>query len=467
MSLDLNDYFSLGLESTNQPIENAGMINVFRTPVDTSSANLNRVTFKFPKTGLLTADSMITLQFIRSDSSTATSDLTPNFVNGAIGAIKRTRILINNKSLVDIQIPGLAENVKLYSRNTQVELAERDYKLLGNQFRTFINDQGLESFDTKNTRCLQNSANNKVSIAKNIILQEVSSKVYGIPLRALGAEFLEAAALPVFLLGNREIVLEIEFFSDCQEYVCSPTGSAYNKGDVKVNLANCELVTTHIALPPDTEAKEIAAMQKQPVNYPLLDTYLIKGVVNTVATNVGSTKNESYRINFQNREVHTLQMSVVKPTPVNSRLMGNQFSTSMGDESLQMKVNGLNLFDRPLTVQPLLYQLTTYSEEGRTLKIPYNAWEASNNSINKTTQNTNALYLDYRGGFHYLKVDFSNANSGVFGSGTIMKTATEVEYNITPRTLTNPPQKATNDMLFYASISKLLSIGANQVNISY
>jgi len=127
----------------------------------------------------------------------------------------------------------------------------------------------------------------------------------------------------------------------------------------------------------------------------------------------------------------------------------------------------LNLFDRPLTVQPLLYQLTTYSEEGRTLKIPYNAWEASNNSINKTTQNTNALYLDYRGGFHYLKVDFSNANSGVFGSGTIMKTATEVEYNITPRTLTNPPQKATNDMLFYASISKLLSIGANQVNISY
>jgi hypothetical protein len=32
MSLDLNDYFSLGLESTNQPIENAGMLNVFQEP---------------------------------------------------------------------------------------------------------------------------------------------------------------------------------------------------------------------------------------------------------------------------------------------------------------------------------------------------------------------------------------------------------------------------------------------------
>jgi hypothetical protein len=160
-------------------------------------------------------------------------------------------------------------------------------------------------------------------------------------------------------------------------------------------------------------------------------------------------------------------MSVVKPTPANSRLMGNQFSTSMGDESLQMKVNGLNLFDRPITVQPLLYQLTTYSEEGRTLKIPLNAWACSNNSLNKTTQNTSALYLDYRGGFHYLKVDFSNANSGVYGSGTIMKTATEIEYNVTPRTNANPDQTATNDMLFYASISKLLTIGANQINISY
>lgn len=467
MSLDLNDYFSLGLESTNTPIENAGMINVFRTPVDTSSANLNRITFKFPKTGLLTADSMITLQFIRGDSSTAQSDLTPNFVNGAIGAIKRTRILINNKTLVDIQRPGLAENVKLYSRNTQVELAERDYKLLGNQFRTFINDSGVEAFDTKNTRCLVNEATGDVNINKNIILQEASSKVYGIPLRSLGAEFLEAAALPVFLLGSREIVLEIEFHSDCQEYVCSPNGSAYTASDVKVNLANCELVTTHIALPPDTEAREVAAMRKKAVNYPLLDTYLIKGVVNTSATTLNDTKNESYRINFQNREVHTLQMSVVKPTPANSRLMGNQFSTSMGDESLQMKVNGLNLFDRPITVQPLLYQLTTYSEEGRTLKIPLNAWAVSNNSLNKTTQNTSALYLDYRGGFHYLKVDFSNANSGVFGSGTIMKTATEIEYNVTPRTNANPDQTATNDMLFYASISKLLTIGANQISISY
>jgi hypothetical protein len=48
-----------------------------------------------------------------------------------------------------------------------------------------------------------------------------------------------------------------------------------------------------------------------------------------------------------------------------------------------------------------------------------------------------------------------------------MKTAAEIDYKITPRTNANPDQTVKNDMFFYVTISKLLSIGANQVNISY
>ena len=467
MSLDLNDYFSLGLESTNQPIENAGMINVFRTPVDTSSTNLNRITFKFPKTGMLTADSMITLQPIVSNSSALASDFTPNFVNGMIGAIKRTRILVDNKTLVDLERPGLCENVKLYSRNTQVELAEKEYKLLGNQFRSKINANGTEDFDILDTRCHRNQNLNTVDIGKNVILHENNSKVYGIPLKHLGADFLEAAALPVFLLGHREMILEIEFFSDCREYVAQPSGAGFNAPDVKINLANCELVTTHVMLPPDVEANEIAAMAKKPVQYPLLDKYVVKGVVDTSGTALNNEKSETYRINFQNREVHNLLICAVNNNLSAKRVVANQGARGLGDENLQMKINGLNLFDRAISAQPMLYQLTTYSEDGRTLKVPYNAWNVTSKSLNSYSQNTDPLYLDYRGQFHYLKVDFSNGNQGVFGSGTVMKTAAEIDYKITPRTNTNPVQRQKLDMFFYPTISKLLSIGANQVNISY
>ena len=167
MSLDLNEYFNLGLESTNQPIENAGLINVFRNPVDTSSSNLNRITFKFPKTGLLTADSMITLQPILSDATATASNFTPNFVNGIIGSIKRTRLLIDGKVLVDLQRPALAQNVKLYSRNTQVELVEKDYKIFGNQFATRTKLDGSEEFNVNETRVFKGTGTD-FSITKNM-----------------------------------------------------------------------------------------------------------------------------------------------------------------------------------------------------------------------------------------------------------------------------------------------------------
>ncbi len=220
-------------------------------------------------------------------------------------------------------------------------------------------------------------------------------------------------------------------------------------------------------LPPAVEEREINAMRSNPVAYPLLDKYVIKGVISPDSVALNNQRNETYRINFQNREVHNLMLCAVNNTPVNKRIVGNQTSRGLGDESLQMKINGLNLFDRPIVSQPLIYQLTTYSEDGRTLKVPLNAYNVTAKSLNAYSQNTDALYLDYRGEMHYLKVDFSNGNSGVFGSGTTMKTAAEIDYKVTPRTDTNPNQRQKMDMFFYVTISKLLTLGANQVNISY
>ena len=469
MSVDLNEYFNLGLDSTNNPIEEAGQINVFRTPVDTSSQNLNRITFKVPKSGLLTADSMLNLQFVLQDTTATDSQFTLNLINGAIGAIKRTRILLDNKVLVDLQKPGLPEIVKLYSRNTQIELAEREYKLMGNQFRSSVDPAGEEILKTSETRYYTNALGVN-SLDRNIILQPESSKVYGIPIKHLGADFLEAASLPVFLLGEREMIIEIEFFKDCREYVCTPDKSGGNTvaaNTAKVVVENCELVTTHIILPSEVEQNEIAAMKNSPVQYPLLDTYLIKGSVNTQPGALGASNNASYRINFQNREVHNLLMCPVDVVPGSDSVLANQRSNSLGKEQLQMKINGQNLFDRPITNQANIYQLTTYSENGRALKLPIGACRVDPLTLANMDQSTQEFYLDYRGGCHYLKVDFSNGNNGVFGSGTLMRQAAVIEQTYVSATNTNPNQKATRDMNFYPTISKLLSIGANKISISF
>lgn len=469
MSVDLNEYFNLGLDSTNNPIEEAGQINVFRTPVDTSSQNLNRITFKVPKSGLLTADSMLNLQFVLQDTTATDSQFTLNLINGAIGAIKRTRILLDNKVLVDLQKPGLPEIVKLYSRNTQIELAEREYKLMGNQFRSSVDPAGEEILKTSETRYYTNQLGVN-SLDRNIILQPESSKVYGIPIKHLGADFLEAASLPVFLLGEREMIIEIEFFKDCREYVCTPDksgGSTVLANTAKVVVENCELVTTHIILPSEVEQNEIAAMKNSPVQYPLLDTYLIKGSVNTQPGALGASNNASYRINFQNREVHNLLMCPVDVVPGSDSVLANQRSNSLGKEQLQMKINGQNLFDRPITNQANIYQLTTYSEHGRALKLPIGACRVDPLTLANMDQSDQDFYLDYRGGTHFVKVDFSNGNNGVFGSGTLMRQAAVIEQTYVSATITNPNQKATRDMFFYPTISKLLSIGANKISISF
>ena len=135
-----------------------------------------------------------------------------------------------------------------------------------------------------------------------------------------------------------------------------------------------------------------------------------------------------------------------------------------------MKINGQNLFDRPITNQANIYQLTTYSENGRALKLPIGAcrvddWTIAN--MKGQTATAQKFYLEYRGGAHYVKVDFSNGNNGVFGSGTLMRQAAVIETTHTPATATNPNQAAVRDMNFYPVISKLLSIGANKIMISF
>ena len=69
MSYNLNEFLQLGMDSEATPV-NSLVMNTIRTPVDVQSgrSGLSKVTFKVPKNGLLTADSMVSLQFIQRNS---------------------------------------------------------------------------------------------------------------------------------------------------------------------------------------------------------------------------------------------------------------------------------------------------------------------------------------------------------------------------------------------------------------
>ena len=468
MSYNLNEFLQLGMDSEATPV-NSLVMNTIRTPVDVQSgrSGLSKVTFKVPKNGLLTADSMVSLQFIQKNSTS--SNVTPNFVSGALGCIERARLVIDNKVLTDLERPSLLEIPKTYSRKTQNEVAEFEYKFLGNQFQTGVNENGQEEFDVEKTRYLitNTPANDVQNVVRYRIGDEDTSRVYGIHLKNLGMEFLEQDSLPVFLLGSREMVLELFFYKDCREYLV-PTSGTMAADDYELNYPNVELVTTHVQLPDEVQSEQLSMLRTQPFMYPLLDNYLVKGTLTTGA--IGAKTSRIFRVNAQNREVHKLLMvnsEISTNIDTAQRVVANQKAVATGTIELQIKSNGLNMYERPITNQSIIYQQSTYAHNGMALKFPYNAFHVNARHA-QIPQSTQHLYLKYKGTQQYLAIDFSNGNGGVYGGGSVQKQAMEIEYSTTPQVNVSPPQENRQfDVNFYLTVSKMLTIGANKVEISF
>ena len=135
-----------------------------------------------------------------------------------------------------------------------------NYKFLGNQFQSTVKaTNGNEVFDINKTRYFSDAAENNdlQNVVRYRPSTEANSHVYGIHLKNLGAQFLEDKSLPVFLLGSREVVLELFIHTDCREYLV-PTQGTLAAADYEVNYETVELVTTHIQLPDEVQAQEIA-----------------------------------------------------------------------------------------------------------------------------------------------------------------------------------------------------------------
>ena len=454
--IDIKSFFKLGLDSTDDAGEEAGLINTIRTPVDTQSRQLNRVTFKVPKIGMLTADSHINLRF-----TTTKNNVGLNILNGALGAIQRFRVLVGNRVLTDIERPALMENVKLYSARTLTHLMDFERKFLGNSFN-------LETDKDDGNFILGDYGNAVVDDAGDVKMQQQilnangEGKTYAIPLKMLGASFLETASLPVFLLGSREMIIEITFEDDCRQYAIQEQITA--KDDVKVDLVNVELISTHVMLNEQTESDQMAGLSKSAAQYPLIDTYLIKavlpaGVNGTKATNL-------YRLNIQNREVHRVLMAYPLLVGSHNDFLANQASDAVGDEVLQVKANGLNIFERPVTNAATIYQLLNYYNGGLSLKVPNQVFNGTKYAMEALSHN--ADYADLLGTQHYVGLDFKNGNNGIQGSGTVMTSALEVEYSNTPNNDSGRGNQAlAHDVFFYVSYSKMLTIGQNMINVSF
>lgn len=478
MSINLQQYFKLGTDTTNDAMDTPAIIQTYRTPTDTVSSLHNKVTIKLPKRGLLTKDSMIIVTPQLNGTFTGTNYPMLNTVNGILGSIKRCTLLIDSKPLVDLEQPSFLETNKLYSRFTTAHLQDYHKFFLGNNFALETNEtsssvdgtRGQEQFKKQHSVMFDDKLTPSKFVSHRDVIG-VANKRYGIYLYQLGFNFLKYNSLPVYLMKDREIELQIEFDTDCRNWCFTNQYNGNNvvelvSNDVGIALQDVELVSVHVLLDEEVEAEQRAMLQQNQVEYNLIESYLIRGTTSRPYDDDTTKQTELYRLNLQNREVHKVltafrQVNMEEGT---DNPLANQRAIAFGDETLNYRVNGTFVFDDDISNDALMYYLNSLYNNGNGLKVSPHAWSNSKLVISQGLADSNTTDF-YRGSFHYIGQDFKT-NPGVFGGGIGFKVPLDIEYSYVNGAV--PDAKLLeHDALFYISASKMLRISANSVMISF
>lgn len=468
---ELNRYFSLGLTNEDDPIEDDIVMNTIRTPPNTKSSSFNRVIFEIPKVGLLTKDSGIMIQPRVSASSTNTSsNIALNIVNGVLGCVKRATLNIDGKELTNIENPSLVETNRLYSRNTPARMFDYQNVVLGSAFSVVNLSEGFKTATSEGVEILDSEqsvvrhSKGDTFVCKNGLTTSANNK-YMIPLHMLGMSFLRHSALPVHLMKARDIVLEIEFDSDCRNWAFNGEGTPLVAADCEVNLDACELITTHIQQSEELEQMLFDELKESSRVYDLMETYLIKqSMVNNA---VGTATNSLVRLNLQNRELQKILQCQVPTSADGANPVCNQVSESLGDISLNHRSNGTFIFDRRVSNNAQQFYLNSSYNEDRGLKVSNNAWSQTKLQADGQLVSTEKDFTSYCGRFNYIGVNYRNGNDGVFGAGVVQTTPLEIHYDSTARKAANPNQAGERDLNFFVSVSKRLVITQNSVAMTF
>lgn len=473
MSLELDQFFNLQPNAVEDAPLQQSLLTTIRTPIEASNPNTNSVFIKIPKIGLLTSDSMVTFR-IKAEQG-LTGNCRVNLLNGILGAIKRFTLRVDNKILSDIEKPSQFVTQALYSQNSVSKISCLHHYLFGCNTRLTVDRlDGIERPDVRCGMVVQYDAFGVPTMtAQEFLVSDTADENFrfGVPLSFLGATWLANNNLPMFMMKDREVIMEIQFEKDAREYIVGTIDT--DVFNCVVDLPTVELVSTHILQDEELERAMMAQIKKSPFKYPMLDTYLVKNVMPAGAVDPdGHT--ETYRINLQGRELHSMLLSFrdtelpeYQAASTFKIWTANQGSDALGDENWLLKMNGRNVFERPVTSQALVFFLTQLYNKGASPQVSKLQYTCDNNTVINNAVNTDEFNSDLRGRCHWVGFDFENGNNAVFGGGIQQVAPLEIQYTITRRTATYPTQTSAHEVLAYMSVSKLLTIGAGQVGVSF
>ena len=404
-------------------------------PIQSSSTDL-RYVFRLEPQGYL--DSNTLLQFKLNRASGATNgELRVNSFNGALGAIKRCIFRVGDFILNDSD--GVNQWSTWANLMHQRRVVQNRYHAwyLGNQFVTAIDsdvldttygqfqmddEQGGYDYSTPGANSLQISATSSDNFK------------YGIPLGLL-IPALKGREIPLFLFSEYKIYIEVEFHG-ASEYCNADTATTLRAIDADLDApSEVQLLCDYIVYPSALLERERALTMKEGglvLNF--LDVVKIErqlavtaGTDTSVTTNAeylaagvlqNRTTEQEFRIGQEGREVHTLLMwkkFQAKDTTAEAKALLGQRCDSIASESLQWKINGVDVYPEPQVSRASQYDANYLALGYRDLQVERPMFFGDPNSL---VAGLAATGSGLQGTFCTHAYDAKTRDYGIVGSGT-------------------------------------------------
>lgn len=408
-----------------------------------SSTNSYKQTFRLDTAAYLDANTLLLFKGVAKDANTSADDVRFNSATGCLGAIDRVQFRIGGYVIQNLSNAGLwaALNVLYKERPDKQQKYWSHYfgnclysKVAGHTgdsdlakgsdagknatTGSFVIDSAKNGFDygaaadgagaKSNNSKITNTADNNMlnAVPLSVIIPALNNK-----------------SLPLFLFEDYKVYIDIFFSQRASEYANkASTGGgggaanadiACNDGDIV--FQDVQMLVDYLILPSQVQ-EGVREETRKEGGYDLefMNIVNVKKRIADATANV--TQREQHRINSENQEVHSVQMTRKFETPQgknSNKVWLGQRCDSCSVESVQYVVNGVEVYPEPYASPISQYnQISdTLSGDLEVVKPLYV------NDINTQYSLAAAPESGLQGKFKPLGLSLRNGNGGVRFSG--------------------------------------------------
>lgn len=409
----------------------------FINPSDSNSGQ-KRYRFKLDPIGFLSGNTMFTYKIVNNTGSGSDPRLNP--FNGALGGIERITLSIGDRNLIDF------EGVNDWSTLHNLYKLDRDTlngyytHFIQNQFVSKNNETNYDlDYDNKKSGYDYSipAPNKPTENSFKIHQNKDESWLIGVPL-SLICPPLKDRELPLFLFNQYNIYITV-YYSNPNLYIVNNdrTKECFPETTDNYSIEDIELKVDYKIYPTQIENKlreEVLKEGGYVMDFP--DVIKIESVLPQVGpTAVGSEQVKEFRLQLQNKEVHTITCIKKYEDGVTTGssdsgedtdiffTSNGQYCIGMRKETYNLKVNGSDLFEEDLRFANSHYNQVEYTIDKR-LEIERPLYYSDRNTFYSqlSRREFNGLYkplcADLRNGTMELDPLTGKMRHKIIGGGT-------------------------------------------------